>query len=381
MSQIERLLSEARMTAEESTQDESDFTEVRNKRKRFRKVPTPINNVRPMIVSIDPRPSQFQFAKAIRSKFPAVKIKQIRELRNNTDFFIQPEDLTSRECLMLSLNLNQAFPNAKMNARNTLPKPKTKPSFVIVNVHHSITEDEVKEELLNNNAMNVTKVSRITSRATGQPTKLIRVITESNNQVNAAQKHGVKIGWQLYRCEASREPPHVMQCFKCQKFGRSARDCTNAIRCLRCSQDHSVKECNVAKENANCSNCGGAHATVYRGCPAYQHKLAEASKKINENKFSAVTNKQSSQAKTDLTPSTEKIAVLVAEVLSKIRTVLNTMSYSDIINIVSNSASRIFNEKIDGQRIHDSIKSANTTPVVSIQTNNLPNSENFSQNG
>ena len=137
-----------------------------------------------------------------------------------------------------------------------------------------------------------------------------------------------------------------MQCFECQKFGHSARDCTNAIRCLRCSQDHSVKECNVAEENAKCSNCGGAHATVYRGRPAYQHKLAEASKKINENKFSAVTNKQSSQAKTDLTPSTEKIAVLVAEVLSKIRTVLYIMSYSDIINIVSNSASRIFNDKM-----------------------------------
>ena len=195
MSQIDRLLSEARRKAEESTQDESDFTEVRNKRKRFSKVPTATNNVRPMIVSIDPRPSQIQFAKAIRSKFPAVKIKQKRELRNNTDFFIQPEDLASRECLMLSLNLNQAFPNAKVNARNTLPKPKTKPSFVIVvNVHHSITEDEVKEELLNNNAINATEVSRITSRATGQPTKLICVITDSNNQVNAAQKHGVKIG-------------------------------------------------------------------------------------------------------------------------------------------------------------------------------------------
>ena len=265
------------------------------------------------------------------------------------------------------LNQPKINPNAKVNARNTLPKPKTKPSFVIVNVHHSITEDEVKEELLNNNAMIVTKVSRITSRATGQPTKLIRVITESNNQVNAAQKYSVKIGWQLYRCEASREP-HIMQCFKRQKFGHSARDCTNAIRCLRCSQDHSVTECTVAKENAKCSNCGGAHATVYRGCPAYQHKLAEASKKINEKKFSAVTNKLSSQSKTDLTPSTEKIAVLVAEVLSKIRTVLNTMSYSDMTNIVSNSASRIFNEKIDGQRIYDSIKNANTTPVISIQT-------------
>ena len=158
----------------------------------------------------------------------------MRELKNNTDFFIQPEDLASREYLMLSLSLNQAFPNAKVNESNKLAKPKTKPSFVIVNVHHSITEDEVKEELLANNGMKITEVSRITCRATGQPTKIIGVVTELNNQVNAAQKHGVEIGWQLHRCEASREPPHVvMQCFRCQKFGHSAKECTNATRCLR----------------------------------------------------------------------------------------------------------------------------------------------------
>ena len=282
---------------------------------------------------------------------------------------------------MLTVNLTQVFPNAAVNARNTLPKPKTKPSFVIVNVHHSISEDEIKAELLNNNAMNVSKVTRITSRATGQPTKLIRVITDSNNHVCAAQKHGVKIGWQLYRCEASREPPHVRQCFKCQQFGHSAKECRNAIRCLRCSQEHSVKECTVQKENAKCSNCGGAHATVYRGCPAYQQKLTEVSRKINENKYSDVAKSFKPQNNTELPPQTEKIAVLLAEVLCKIRTVLNTMSYSDIKNIVSNSASRIFNEKIDGQRIHESIKSANITSVNTMPPKNLANSQNFTQNG
>ena len=102
MRQIERLLSEARRTADETTQDESDFKEVRSKRKRFRKQEQiPFTNVRPIVVSIDPRPSQIQFARAIRSNFPVVKIKHIRELKNDTDFFIQPQDLVSRECLML----------------------------------------------------------------------------------------------------------------------------------------------------------------------------------------------------------------------------------------------------------------------------------------
>ena len=107
---------------------------------------------------------------------------------------------------------------------NTLPKPNTKPKFVIVNLYHMITEDEVKEDFLNENAKNVTKVLRITSRATSQATKLLRVITESNIKVNVDQKHGVQIGWQLYRCEASRKPQHVMRCFKCERFGHSARE-------------------------------------------------------------------------------------------------------------------------------------------------------------
>ena len=55
------------------------------------------------------------------------------------------------------------------------------------------------------------------------------------------------------------------------------------------------------------------------------------------------------------------------------------MSYSDIINIVSNSPSRIFNEKIDGQRIHESIKSADITSHNTMPLNNLANSQNFTQ--
>ena len=94
---------------------------------------------------------------------------------------------------MSSINLQQVFPKAIVNARNILPETKSKTSFVIVNVHHSIQEDEMKEELLRNNGMKVAKVSKITSPASGKPTKLIRVKTVSTNLVLAAQKHGAKM--------------------------------------------------------------------------------------------------------------------------------------------------------------------------------------------
>ena len=134
----------------------------------------------------------------MRNSFPQIKINCIRELPNNNDFFILHGDQSSREWLMNASNLQLVFPNTSVKARNTLPKAESKPSFVIVNVHHSIQENEVKKELLNNNAMNVIKVLRITSRATGKPTKLIRVITDCSSHVAAAIKHGVTIGWVIH---------------------------------------------------------------------------------------------------------------------------------------------------------------------------------------
>ena len=270
MSQVSALLSEARNIADETSQDEQDFEQVRSKRKRTRNH-SKLNSetIRTVIITINPRPTQVYFARSMRNSFPQLKINCIRELPNNFDFFIQPEDQSSRQCLMNASNLQHVFPNTSVNARNSLPKAKSKLSFVITNVHHSIKENEVREELLNNNAMNVIKVLRITSRATGKPKKFFRVITDCSNHVTVAIKYGVKIGWVLHPCETSKELPHIKQCFKCQKFGLSASDFKDELRCLRFAGKHTVKSCNESKEQAKCANCCGSHATLYRGCPAY----------------------------------------------------------------------------------------------------------------
>ena len=84
-------------------------------------------------------------------------------------------------------------------------------------------------------------------------------------------------------------------------------------------------------------------------------------KRQRENKISSTQQWQKNKPncyKTNSTVSAINISVLVAEVLSKIRSTFNTMSYSDIINVVSISASRIFGDKIEGQKVHDSIKNA-----------------------
>ena len=122
----------------------------------------------------------------------------------------------------------------------------------------------------------------------------------------------------------------------------------------------------------------GSHATVYRGCRAYQNAVTEANKQKQETKNSSVGTGKGTQNTQSFT--TTKITVLVAEVLSKIRNSLNTMSYSDIISVVSNSASKVFNEKLDGQKTHDNIKKANL--MQTVNTNMIQsNSQQILQNG
>ena len=130
---------------------------------------------------------------------------------------------------------------------------------------------------------------QITSRAIGKPTKLIWVITDCSSHVTAVVKHGVEIDWVLHRCESSKEPTKIKQCFKCQKCGHPASDCKEELGCLRCTGKHT--SCNESKEQAKSTSYGGSHVTVFRSCPSYQKAKPEKKEKQETEYPSAISKK------------------------------------------------------------------------------------------
>ena len=86
MSQLSALLSKARATTDNNSQDEQDFIKVQNKRKRFSLLKSKhfLNSVsepvRPTVTTINLRPTQVRFARATKTKFPQLKLQQFREL-------------------------------------------------------------------------------------------------------------------------------------------------------------------------------------------------------------------------------------------------------------------------------------------------------------
>ncbi|XP_031779911.2 uncharacterized protein LOC100115389 isoform X1 [Nasonia vitripennis] len=74
------------------------------------------------------------------------------------------------------------------------------------------------------------------------PADIYKHIRENNNKVF--------VGYQ--QCKAY-DLVNVCPCFKCGRFGHSARKCQNEFLCLKCSGKHNT--CNCDKDYAKCINC------------------------------------------------------------------------------------------------------------------------------
>ena len=75
----------------------------------------------------------------------------------------------------------------------------------------------------------------------------------------------------VYEVEEFRSPVSVTQCYNCQCFGHSAKNCKSKQKCLICGENHSHKECpNRETRKPKSANCKGPHVASYKGFPEYK---------------------------------------------------------------------------------------------------------------
>ena len=108
------------------------------------------------------------------------------------------------------------------------------------------------------------------------------------------------------------------QCYNCQGFFHSAKDCHMAPACCKCAQRHSSRTCTKPfNEPCTCINCGEAHPANFRQCP----KFPKSSPKSNSN-----SNSNKSQKTPALIPQTRAFTSKKANV---------TRSYSGAVTGIS----------------------------------------------
>jgi hypothetical protein len=60
-------------------------------------------------------------------------------------------------------------------------------------------------------------------------------------------------------------PKSPLKSKRCQRFGRTQRNCGNAFRCVACGDFHLYGGCSSPQEQPHCCGCGEKHTANYGG--------------------------------------------------------------------------------------------------------------------
>ena len=176
----------------------------------------------------------------------------------------------------------------------------------------------------------------------------------------------------VYKVEEFRSPVLVTQCFNCQSFSHSAKNCRSKQKCLICGKNHSHKGCpNKEARKPKCANCiKGPHVVSYKGCPKYKKKQEFGQYVVNNQKTYGTTVSQNTLPQ----PKTNKTFTFTAEQPTKFMTNMviqiaqpkvcypclnqDTLDLkSSMCRKISNAAKTILSVDITGKDLFESIGS------------------------
>lgn len=206
--------------------------------------------------------NDLKFAKDLDSS-PFCKINKLSVTKNfSKKFFVFRFPKVDQQKLNSLLNIKH-IGNTKIKCR--LPISHTFTRGVIGPIGLDTSVEELSEYLKDANP-SVTNVKRLNKGNSKIPTLSLMIQFQCTELPDY-----VTIGYQKYKVR--QFIPSPWQCFNCQRFGHSAKECRSKPRCLMCAGTHESKQCpmktnneTIPKNDLKCANCLGNHAANYGGC-------------------------------------------------------------------------------------------------------------------
>ena len=184
---------------------------------------------------------------------PELRASKVEDLPNkgfliigNTprDVIILQNENKMNACLGKNLKIN--LPKAYQN------KEKSK-ILVVKGVPTKFTNEEFKQ-VLDHNKIKHAKAERMKSRRDGRILQMFQIELSNPAEAEAIILNKITCPQTgiIFEVEEFRAPVSVQQCYNCQNFGHSAKNCKAKIKCVICGEGHSHKGCpNREKSNQN----------------------------------------------------------------------------------------------------------------------------------
>ncbi|GFW10223.1 nucleic-acid-binding protein from transposon X-element [Trichonephila clavipes] len=152
---------------------------------------------------------------------------------------------------------------------------------------------------LENQGYIVEKVAQLTKNKTKSPLPIFMV--EIKKFPNSADANKInKCCYMTFSVDTFRNRPGPSQCYNCNYFHHSSKNCFIKTRCLKCGQPHKTNECLITYkiENPTCINCNtNGHMAKWHECPKFpktKPKKGAAAQnrnvKNNQNSFHSNAN-------------------------------------------------------------------------------------------
>ena len=234
-----------------------------------------------------------------------------------------------------------------------------------------ITDSEF-QEFPDLNKINYAKAERLKRKKDGRVLPMFQLEINDSTEVKAliSQNLVCNVTGIVHKVEEFRQPISVSQCFNCQNFGHSAKNCRSNIKRLNCGEGHFHKGCpNREAKKPKCANCKGPHVASYKGCPEYKKQAFRLHLVNNQKCYAKVVGQNSlPQSKTQHTFSftAEQLTKFVANVVIQIAQpqVCYPNPTQDTLDLkssmrqrISNAAKTILRVDITGKDLSESIGS------------------------
>lgn len=131
-----------------------------------------------------------------------------------------------------------------------------KTSLVIKNLHVSISEDEIKSELIEKYPTLV-RVTRLHGKDR-KPIPVVAVEFSSLENINQILKEKYLCN-SVVKFETRRKHKGPIQCSRCQDFGHSKGNCRKNFTCAICAANHLTADCKAQSSIPLCVNCKSAN--------------------------------------------------------------------------------------------------------------------------
>ena len=218
-----------------------------------------------------------------------------------------------------------------------------KPAVIIVGVHPSISDEDIKGEI----GRDVKRI--VAAKLGGAATYKVKVHCRDEADRKAMLKDGVRMGHQKYRVVEYVTKRPVLQCFKCQSFGHVAAACSaEQPKCRKCGGPHDGKTCEA--EKPQCANCGGEHQASDFACPRFAKAVAD--RETSTITYANMVKKSGDQI------DCIRLACCIARSISttlikKLQIgIPPTQLESDVSKYVADSVAQVYRVNVSGAHVH-----------------------------